>query len=447
MSLQAKKPSLLIILFWYLDKDPRVLREVQALRDIFDITVASFGVGEVSGVRGFELIPGFELVPGGGLTFRALVKLLLPKVMVRIIYTLLGKQAPALFSQGKCLTLAGDEGRGPVGTLLRFFKSKVGLQDGFDSIHLSLLGYIVPRELEDSAGTYDVILAVDIHTLPLAFALAKGSPVVFDAHEYFMEEHSNETCEGRKINKVLRKTANTYIPLTAWMVTVSEGLADRFAKDYNIPRPEVVYSGPEFFQLSPSEVPLDKIRLVHHGLADPARHLESMIDVMSHLDSRFSLDMYLDERYSAGIPYKDCPGGYKAWLRLRAANDSRVRFPAPVPMLELPRHLHNYDLELIFFPDESFRLKYCMPNKFFESIQARIGLAVGPSPDMARVVDEWDLGVVVDEFSPEEMANALNALTREDIQRFKQNAHAAANTFNAENNMKLLRNLLLQTIQ
>lgn len=39
-------------------------------------------------------------------------------------------------------------------------------------------------------------------------------------------------------------------------------------------------------------------------------------------------------------------------------------------------------------PPATFNHIWCLPNKFFDFLQARLGIVTGPSPERARIVDE-----------------------------------------------------------
>ena len=106
-------------------------------------------------------------------------------------------------------------------------------------------------------------------------------------------------------------------------------------------------------------------------------------------------------------------------------------------MPEIVSTLNAYDVGLYLMPPTSFNQKMSLPNKIFEYIQARLALAVWPSPEMARVVREHDCGVVADDFSLAAMAAKLNSLSPEDIMRYKQNSHRAASVCCAETNQEI----------
>jgi hypothetical protein len=103
-------------------------------------------------------------------------------------------------------------------------------------------------------------------------------------------------------------------------------------------------------------------------------------------------------------------------------------------MIRSPARLNDFDLGVYLLEPNSFNNRYALPNKFFEFLQGRLGVAIGPSPEMARIVRDTGAGIVAPDFRPETLAAALNRLTADDVRRFKQAAHAAARTYSAEAN-------------
>ena len=87
-----------------------------------------------------------------------------------------------------------------------------------------------------------------------------------------------------------------------------------------------------------------------------------------------------------------------------------------------------------------------MPNKFFEFIQARLMVAIGPSPEMARLVKQYDLGIIAKDFSPQEMAKSLNSLSKEQILQYKENVNKAAEILNAEKEGEKLLKILEEVL-
>ena len=272
---------------------------------------------------------------------------------------------------------------------------------------------------------FDLVICNDAEPLPLAFELAKGTPVLFEAHEFYPRQFEQALKWRVFFKKYLTRLCQTYIPRCAGVTTVCQGLAEEYKRVFGV-LPLVVRSIPPAQDLAPQLPKADLVRLVHHGGANPARRIELMLELMNLLDERFTLDLMLVGE-----------GQYYEKLRKLALSTPRVSWLEPVPMPEIASRINGYDLGIYILPPANFNSEYALPNKFFEFIQARLGIAIGPSPEMARLVQQYDLGVVAQDFTPQALASKLNALTMEDIMRFKQNAHKAAEELNAEVEMML----------
>lgn len=275
--------------------------------------------------------------------------------------------------------------------------------------------------------TFDLIIANDISALPLALRLAAGRPVLMDAHEYSPREFDDKWMWRILFGRYHHDLCRRYLPKASGMLTVCRGIADEYARHYGV-NPEVVHNAPLDQKLVPSPVQAGRIRLVHHGAAIRSRHLETMIDVMKYLDERFTLDFMLVESDAA----------YMRDLRQKAAANDRIRFISAVPMSEICGTLNSYDMGIYLLPPVNFNHEYALPNKFFEFIQARLAVAIGPSPEMARVVKAFDCGVVADSFEPEDLAGVISKVSESALISYKSAADVAAAQVNYETGGKVL---------
>ena len=173
--------------------------------------------------------------------------------------------------------------------------------------------------------------------------------------------------------------------------------------------------------------------MIHHGAASPNRRLENMIEMMRYLDRRFVLDMIL------------VPGdrSYIAHLRNLARDLPSVRFLPAVPMPQIPEFVNHYDVGVAAIAPTTFNTKHSLPNKFFEYIQGRLAIVIGPSPEMAKIIREYGCGVVADGFRPRDLANAVMSLDSQRIYAMKMNADRAARHHCAENNLQKLQESLV----
>ncbi len=268
---------------------------------------------------------------------------------------------------------------------------------------------------------FDLLIANDIAALPLALRLAGNAPVLVDAHEYSPREFDDKWLWRLLFAPYHEALCSRYLPQAAAMTTVCKGIADEYAKEYGVTA-SVVFNAPLEQGLEPSPGLPGRIRLIHHGSAIRSRHLGVMVEMMRHLGEKFTLDFMLVETDPV----------YLAELREMAREDRRVRFVEPVAMPEICRHLNQYDVGIYLLPPVNFNHEHALPNKFFEFIQARLAVAIGPSPEMALIVEEYSLGVIADSFEPRALAAALERLTDESIRGYKLAADRAARELNYE---------------
>jgi hypothetical protein len=126
---------------------------------------------------------------------------------------------------------------------------------------------------------------------------------------------------------------------------------------------------------------------------------------------------------------------------------NNVRIIPSVKMQEIIPTIKKYDIGVFIVPPANFNLKHTLPNKLFEYIQARLAVAIGPSPEMQEIVKKYQCGFISDDFSPKSMAELLNRQTAESIYQFKMNADIAAGELNNEKNFVALECLLSSLLE
>lgn len=287
---------------------------------------------------------------------------------------------------------------------------------------------------------YDLVVANDIDTLPFAFWL-KPPRVLFDAHEYAPRHFENNKVWKIFFQPFYLALCRRYIPKVDAMLTVGEGLANEYEKHFGV-KPVIITNATRYHNVRPSPVEPHRIRLIHHGIANESRRLELMIEMMEHLDDRFSLDLMLmtSEYASAGTKK------YIQRLTDTIKNDRRITVLPPVKSHQVVEAITPYDIGIFLIPPVNFNYANTLPNKLFDYIQARLGVAIGPTPEMASIVHRWGNGVVADNFEPISLAEKLNNLTQADIVRFKNQSAVAAENLNAEKNERIFNQVLTELL-
>lgn len=291
--------------------------------------------------------------------------------------------------------------------------------------------------------SFDLILANDIDTLPLAFDLrtSTNTRIVFDAHEYAPRHFEDKLVWRIFFQPLYLHLCKTLIPKVDAMFTVGKGLADEYEKNFAV-RPTIITNAARFHDIKPGQPAANKIRLIHHGIANASRRLELMIEMMQYLDERFTLDlMLMTSDYASGQTR-----AYIETLKANAAKDKRITILPSVPSKDVVSTINQYDMGVFLLPPINFNYANTLPNKLFDFIQARLAIAVGPTPEMASIVNEYNVGVVSDDFTAKSLADELNKITHAQLIEFKNNAIKAATQLNAEENKKVFMQVIQSLI-
>jgi hypothetical protein len=353
---------ILIISFSEIHRDPRVMRQISLLESVYDLTITGFGKKPEVRLDFIEIK-------------RQLVRASIYRKVLWVFKLVLGCWESYYWNQNE---------------------QKEAL-----------------RLLQDVS--FDILIANDIQALPLALKLANGKPVIFDAHEYSPKENEENLIWRLLFGRYNHALCRKYLPLVQSMLTVCQGIADEYNLTFGV-KPLVVHNAPQKMELLPSVVNQNLVRMIHHGVAIRSRRLELMIDVMKHLDSRFTLDFMLNGGDASYITY----------LQNKAQDNPRIRFIEPVSMSGICSFINQYDVGIYILPPDNFNHKLALPNKLFEFIQARLAIAIGPSPEMARLIKGYGCGIVSDSFEPEALACILKKITIKELKDFKYLAHLAA---------------------
>jgi hypothetical protein len=278
---------------------------------------------------------------------------------------------------------------------------------------------------------FQLIIGNDLSSLRLLSGMKRGILRIYDAHEYSPGQFDLSNTNTARVRYV-RRTIRKHIHKVDAVTTVAPGIAYLYERVYGISKPYIVTNAAEYQDLQPTSLEHERIRMVHHGIAVRSRQIELMINTAKQLDSRFILDLYLLSR----------DDDYLKELKISAKDYENINFQDPVPANDLPRVLNRYDIGLYILPPTNLNQLHALPNKFFDFIQARLAIAVGPSREMARIVCEHGIGVVASDFSSRAMKSCLSNLTSDEIMRFKYNSHRQAFQLSAEVQSANLRNVV-----
>lgn len=356
------KPKLLILSFSPIVGDARVLKQVALFRDDYEVTTCGYGEAP-EGVANHLRIPDDQ-----------------------VIWNLYGRYIT-----------------------LKQYRAVYGRLGGVKWARANL-----------QPGTWDVVLANDVESVPLALELKAPKGVHADLHEYTPRMKEHNIAWKKKISPYYVWLCRRYVRRASSWTTVSGGLAREYERVFGF-TPELVTNAAPYQGRSPRPVS-DPIRLVHSGACLRDRNLLDMIDGVALSTKPVTLDLFLTKNDPA----------YLEELKARAREVPGVTVREPVPYAELADALANFDVGVFMLKPINFNYEWALPNKLFDFVQARLGIVVGPSAEMAEVVHRHGLGAVADANTPQALAAVLDRLNPSEIAEWKANSHAAAHELSAE---------------
>ena len=306
--------------------------------------------------------------------------------------------------------------------VLKFkFLDKIALQFEFNSLDLS--DYLSQRN-------YNVIIIEDLKLVPLVINKKKNSKIIFDAREYYPKQFENSFVFKLIESKFNFRLCYNYLKKTDLILTVSRKIQQEYSNKFNVDV-KLIMSAPKFNETVINDINSNKIKIVHHGMANRNRQIEKMINCFKSFNDNFIFDLFLvgDNKYIEE-------------LKLIASDCQRIQIKNPIKHDQIVKTLSSYDIGFFYVEPSTFNLKYCLPNKFFEFIQARLAILTGPSSEMSFLIDKYKIGMYSKKFDTNEIIELVNNMTLDNLKTYKKNTHFAAQNLCFELEKEKLINLI-----
>jgi len=298
---------------------------------------------------------------------------------------------------------------------------QIALQFEFNSSELS--DYLSQRN-------YDVIILEDLKLLPLVINKKNKSKIIFDAREYYPKQFENSIVFKLIESKFNYRLCYNYVNKTDLMLTVSRKIQEEYSNKFKVDV-KLIMSAPKFNDITINDINPKKIKIVHHGMANRNRQLEKMINCFKDFNDNFIFDLYLVGNNK-----------YIEELKLIASDCQRIQIKNPIKHDQIVKTLSSYDIGFFYVEPSTFNLKYCLPNKFFEFIQARLAILTGPTSEMSFLIDKYEIGMYSKKFDTNEIIKLVNNMTLDNLKTYKKNTHFAAQNLCFEIEKEKLINLI-----
>lgn len=287
----------------------------------------------------------------------------------------------------------------------------------------------------------DVLLANDLDTLfanHWAKKFKRNCQLIYDSHEYFIGVPELE--HEPRVRKFWHWIEKRTLPKVDKMYTVNQSIADLYKKEYareiEVVRNISDYQRPN--QLKTKEelgLPADKKLVILQGAGiNIDRGAEELIEAIQLVDNAILLIL------GAG----DVIHLLKEKVRTKNWS-SKVLFFDKMPYLEMMNYTTLCDLGISLDKGTNVNYKNSLPNKIFDYIHANIPVLVSNLPELKKIVNQYQIGLICESHSPQEIAKSISTiLNQTDLHaKFKSNTLTACNELSWKNELKILEKIYL----
>jgi glycosyltransferase involved in cell wall biosynthesis len=271
----------------------------------------------------------------------------------------------------------------------------------------------------------DVVICNDWNTLPVGAAVKRrcGAKLVYDTHEFATREHIQNWKWRLVSHRAVQEIERRNMPLVDLAIAVSDRIAQSLQSLYGLARrPTAIRNLPAYQAIACREIKRP-LTVLFHGLIRQERGLEELIDSMPQwrFEGRFLIRGHGQDAYLAALK-----------KRARQRNvEARVNFAPRVSPEALISEAAAADIGYLALPGTTEHYEYALPNKLFEYVMAGLPVLATPRVEMATLLTSLRCGFL-SELDPQSLANALNSLQLDELNRMRQNALAAAKKLNWE---------------
>lgn len=255
----------------------------------------------------------------------------------------------------------------------------------------------------------NILLANDLDTLLANYCASKFKPIVelvYDSHEYFTEVPE---LEGRRAKKVWEGIEAYIFPRLKKIYTVNQSIADLYAAKYNkeilvvrnispLWKPETILNKEEL------GLPTDKKIIIIQGSGiNVDRGAEEAVEAMKFIENAVLII----------VGDGDVVPTLKTTVQQNKL-EHKVLFFAKQPYQLMMNYTYHASIGLTLDKDTNLNYKYSLPNKLFDYIHTSTAIVCTNLVEIRRIVDEYKVGEVIEDFTVENLATCINQLLNDE---------------------------------
>jgi len=283
-----------------------------------------------------------------------------------------------------------------------------------------------------------LLVSNDLDTLLPNFLIArlKRKRLVYDSHEYFTEVP--ELIHRPKIKRIWERIEQFTFPKLTSVYTVNHSIASKYKDKYGVELKVVRNVSPLWLPINiPTKaalgIPENTFLLIMQGAGlNIDRGVEEAIAMMRYLPNAVLLLVG--------------DGDVIPQMKERVVTEhlqEKVLFFGKRPYAELMAFTHHADLGLSLDQPTNPNYEFSLPNKVFDYIHATTPVVCSNVVEVARIVTQHDVGIVVQDYDPQHMATQLGSLLNNSdrMQQLREKCKLAAQLENWGKETEILQTI------
>jgi len=252
----------------------------------------------------------------------------------------------------------------------------------------------------------DITYCHDFDTLPLGYTISrlKKTKLVYDAHESYVDMLANNV--SPLIKKIISVAENYLLKKVDLTITVGDILKESLIKKGAL-QVMVVGNWKQLtdFQFSAKVLEEEKTKL---GIPKDAL----VISYIAHLNPERKIEPLLRsiENEEDVFLVVGGRGPIEKIVRNSAQKHKNIIFLGFVHPLKVPFYVALSDVVYYGFDKNNPNAQYSAPNKLFEALAAGKAIITGDFGEIGHIVKKYNCGLILKDYSIEEIKNAINIL-------------------------------------
>ena len=281
----------------------------------------------------------------------------------------------------------------------------------------------------------DLLVSNDLDTLPANYMAhkLKSIPMVYDSHEYYTG--TPELVNRPFVQGIWKRIERFIFPKLNEIFTVNESIAELYFQEYG-KRLNIVRNVPRRISIQTTYTPADlgfdnskKLIILQGAGIIVQRGAEEAVLSMQFIENALLLI----------IGGGDIINSLKE-LVVKSELTQKVIFFPRIPYDELMKYTSAAEIGLSLDKDTNINYRYSLPNKLFDYINAGIPVLASPLPEIKKVIDRYEVGLLIENHEPQHIASKLKQMLENDYKsKLFHNLKRAAAELNWENEEKTLK--------